>query len=394
MKYCFFPHYSSKNHGCEAIAVSTLNILKKYVPNARTLLLTKYPKGSSLRGEQMTYELYDAEYVMPLPSLKRYSLPWFKYHFGKIVKKDIALDLITKQLLKSQNELFAENDVFVSIGGDNYCYGRPTPFYAMNRVAHQSGSKTILWGCSVEPSAIDTEMLTDLKLYDKIVARESLTYNALVERGLKNAVLYPDPAFTLSPRDSGIKLDNTIGINVSPMIMDYSADVSMVFNAFCKLVRYILEKTDCNIALIPHVTVATTNDAVTLAKLKNAFADESRVFLIGEMDCRRLKDVISQCRFFIGARTHATIAAYSTCVPTLVCGYSVKAKGIATDIFGKYDKFVIPVQNISDDTAIVDAFDYFLKNEDEIRNHLKKTMPDYIGRSWSAGKELCDAVKK
>lgn len=60
------------------------------------------------------------------------------------------------------------------------------------------------------------------------------------------------------------------------------------------------------------------------------------------------KSIISRCDMFIGARTHATIAAYSTCVPTLVIGYSVKSKGIAKDIFGTDEGLVIPVSEITD----------------------------------------------
>lgn len=50
---------------------------------------------------------------------------------------------------------------------------------------------------------------------------------------------------------------------------------------------------------------------------------------------------------FIGVRIYVTIAAYSTEVPTLVLGYSVKSRGIAKDIFGSEENYVIPVQDIS-----------------------------------------------
>ena len=53
-----------------------------------------------------------------------------------------------------------------------------------------------------------------------------------------------------------------------------------------------------------------------------------------------LKGFIARCRFFVGARTHATIAAYSSCIPTFSVGYSIKAKGIAQDIFGTYKNYV------------------------------------------------------
>lgn len=387
-KYCFYPHPSSKNHGCEAIAVTSQNILKRCVPGAETLLLVKYPKGSEARGEALAYDIYDNELHTYIPTLKRYSPRWFAYQINKLFKKDISVNLLTKQMLRAHSELFEKYDVFVSIGGDNYCYGRPAGFYAMNRAAHAMGKKTVLWGCSVEPTAINEEMVSDLKLYDKIVARESITYTALCKNGVKNACLYPDPAFTLKPEKTDIFLENTVGINISPMILDYAHNAKKMMQAFKTLAEYILENTDCNIALIPHVTAAATNDIESLNALKAVFPGEARIRTIPDMNCQKLKSVIAQCRIFIGARTHATIAAYSSCVPTLVCGYSVKSKGIATDLFGTYDKFVVPVQQISDQNVLKDSFVWIMKNENSIRSHLQDIMPGYIEKSWEAGREL------
>lgn len=46
----------------------------------------------------------------------------------------------------------------------------------------------------------------------------------------------------------------------------------------------------------------------------------------------QIRYVISKCHSFIGARTHAVISAYSTCVPAIALGYSIKSKGIAKDL--------------------------------------------------------------
>jgi polysaccharide pyruvyl transferase WcaK-like protein len=54
----------------------------------------------------------------------------------------------------------------------------------------------------------------------------------------------------------------------------------------------------------------------------------------GNIGARQVKWVISKCRYFIGARTHATVAAFSTGVPTISIAYSKKARGINRDIFG------------------------------------------------------------
>lgn len=50
--------------------------------------------------------------------------------------------------------------------------------------------------------------------------------------------------------------------------------------------------------------------------------------MIEDAPCGDLKGYISRCRFLVAARTHASIAAYSTGVPALVAGYSVKARGL------------------------------------------------------------------
>lgn len=85
-----------------------------------------------------------------------------------------------------------------------------------------------------------------------------------------------------------------------------------------------------------------------------------------------LKGIIAQCRFFIGARTHATIAAYSSGIPTLVVGYSVKARGIAKDLFGKEDGYVIPVQLLKHEDDIKTELKKIIGRENEIRKALKK----------------------
>jgi len=110
--------------------------------------------------------------------------------------------------------------------------------------------------------------------------------------------------------------------------------------------------------------------------------------MIDDHNCMELKGFISHCRMFIGARTHATIAAYSTCVPTLAVGYSVKAKGIAKDIFGTYENYVILVQSLQYEDDLIKAYQWFCDHENEIRTHLHNFMPSYIEKAWQAGEVI------
>ena len=104
-----------------------------------------------------------------------------------------------------------------------------------------------------------------------------------------------------------------------------------------------------------------------------------------------LKGYISRCRMFVGARTHATIAAYSSCVPTVVLGYSVKSVGIATDLFGTSKNYVLPVQSLNDADELKDHFKWLMFNEEEIRKHLEKIMTAYILKAY-AGKEALEKL--
>ena len=89
----------------------------------------------------------------------------------------------------------------------------------------------------------------------------------------------------------------------------------------------------------------------------------------------QLKHLISQCRLFIGARTHATIAAYSTGIPTLVVGYSVKSRGIAMDLFGTNERYVLPIQQLREPEELIGAYHWLEDNADNIRMRLQEVIP-------------------
>ncbi|MFR2988275.1 MAG: polysaccharide pyruvyl transferase family protein, partial [Faecalibacillus sp.] len=131
-----------------------------------------------------------------------------------------------------------------------------------------------------------------------------------------------------------------------------------------------------------------------LRVLYDKFKDTGRVVMLEDHNCMELKGYISRCRFFIGARTHATIAAYSTCVPTLVIGYSVKAKGIAKDIFGTYENYVLPVQSLSNKDDLVNSFEWMKDNEDGIRKHLNEFMPGYKEKALQGKVEIDKLLDK
>ena len=365
-----YGHGGSGNHGCEAIVRSIEKVLAKKNLHLMTMGIK----------EDTNYRLDDI--VIPY-SAKEFDKNWsfLKAYFKlKLFKEYIHLDMLPYcNYLKKINKKY---DIALSIGGDNYCYGETTIYQHLNRFYNSRKIKTALVGCSIEPDIIQhQDMKNDLMLYSLIIARESLTYNALIKNGLKNVILLPDPAFQLDkvslPLPEKFVEKNTVGINISPLVIKCEEKDNITLKNYMNLIEYIIHSTDMNIALIPHVIWDHSNDLEPLNWLYNKYKNTKRVVLVEDNNCMELKGYISRCRFMIAARTHASIAAYSTCVPTLVVGYSVKAKGIAQDIFGSYKNYVLPVQSLTKDDELVAAFKWLQENETSIKKHLESVMPSY-----------------
>ena len=384
-KFFLYGHNGSGNHGCEAIVRSTCKILRNGFGDVDITLAS----GNTIEDKK-----YKLDKVINLVNEKntiaKLSLPYINAYLNLKLKKD---GLESEKLAYRKTFYNVDKDMIAfSIGGDNYCYPGYERFTMLHNMLRERNIKTVLWGCSVEPSKINNFMKEDLINYDLIIARETLTYDALKNIGA-NVKLYPDPAFQLDKIEKKLpknfKENNTVGINISPMVMNKENVLGITIENYIELMKYILENTDMNVVLIPHVIWEDNNDDRKPSKfLYDKFKDTNRVVLIEDDNCEVLKGYISRCRFFIGARTHSTIAAYSTCVPTLVIGYSVKAKGIAKDIFGTYKNYVLPVQSLSNKDDLINAFEWMKNNEDDIRKHLNKFMPGYKEKALQGKVEI------
>ena len=119
------------------------------------------------------------------------------------------------------------------------------------------------------------------------------------------------------------------------------------------------------------------DDRDAMQPLFDEFKGSGRICMISDGTCEQLKGYIARCQLFVGARTHATIAAYSSGVPTLVVGYSTKAKGIARDLFGTDEQYVLPVQSLETPEDMTMAFDWLNVHSDRIEKVLQQKMPAY-----------------
>jgi polysaccharide pyruvyl transferase WcaK-like protein len=247
----------------------------------------------------------------------------------------------------------------ISIGGDNFCYNNWHRLLVFQEKAKKIGAKSILWGCSIEPNRVNTEMTDCLNTYDKIITRESETYNSLVRNGINTELLlYPDIAFALEPKPLEFQFQGKfVGINLSPLILKYENARGIIRKNVSRLIDYLFEKTEYKVLLIPHVINPVDNDYAVLEEIYLEFCEKckGRIFLAGNKLCAaEYKYLISKCEFVFCSRTHASIAAYSTNVPCVVIGYSVKARGIAKDL--GMENFLISGADIDKENVLLEKY--------------------------------------
>lgn len=385
MKYIMFEHAGSGNHGCEAIVRSTMDLLG----NNEYFL-------QSLNVEEDKHYLGN-EHVKLIESktgfVDRNSYCGLIMRMRQRLSSKYDYDIL--ESLYRHSELLKKNSIALSIGGDNYCYYATIDSMRDKlRAFSFRGIPCVLWGCSIDQNFLNEWTKNDLSYYSLITARESLTLEYLENIGLRdNVILCSDPAFTLRRQETNWKNDiflnyEVVGINISDFMKYYNAYPDATYRNFRKLIDYLLENTDSYIALIPHVCQINNNDLIPIKQLASTYNNERILVEDEDYNCMQIKDIIAKCKVFIGCRTHSTIAAYSSGVPTLVVGYSVKARGIAKDIFGNYEDYLVDVREFTTDDDLLKLYLSFKEKEREIRSFLNITMPNYINRAYFAKNAL------
>lgn len=386
-------HTGSINRGCEAIVRSTVKILNEAGLSDISVLTfdEKYDRtlGLDKKVRLMPYpQRTFTEKAMTILKRKLFNnWVWGFRSFHKNLFKNIEKD----------------SAVF-NIGGDTYCYSEPYLSYALNLMAEENCVPSVFWGCSVEEKVLKNDaMKADINRYSAVIAREENTFETLGKiLGDKTKLFHTcDPAFHLeigkTPLPPSFKDKNTLGINVSPLVFkNPDNDEDIMYKNIRNLIDRVLSETDMAVCLIPHVYNSEKNlqDIKILRKIYEPYKDGGRVSLIeDELSCTEIKYIISRCRFFVGARTHATIAAYSTGVPALALSYSVKSIGIAKDLFGTAENYALSWKSLSSENEISDVFfGGILKNESEILEIYGKVLPEYKQSISDATKKLIETL--
>ncbi len=393
-----------QNRGCEAIVRGTTKILRAHFKDPRFISLSHFQNEEQYQKQKAQEYDKDIEHLHSIclskkkiaqnfwkPSHLRYAYDHFR-HPERVKYR------VYEQMLPHLDDAAA----VLSVGGDNYSldYGVPREFTNLDDVAIEKGKPIVIWGASVGPfSAMpDYErfMSEHLKKITGIFARESATIDYLNGIGVTDNVhAVADPAFLMDavkPKgiDDEIPIDEgSIGLNFSPLIAKYATNGNLEEWTLiaARIVSHLAEATEMPIYLIPHVTSPHPNDHSFMQQMLSKVHDDVDITLMpSKYNAEETKWIISKMLVFAGARTHSTIAALSSSVPTLSFAYSIKAQGINRDIFGS-TKYCLDPSHL-DPEAVTKHLLSMLDNSMIIKEDLRRKITKIQNTALSSGMKL------
>jgi len=389
------------NRGCEAIVRGTVKILRHYYKDPSFLCVSNFQNEDQLKKQSLEEKDNSIIHKKTNRAYRKFDFYWFLNKTLKNTFPQINKYIIYKEMLP-----YIENaNAILSVGGDNYSldYGIPKLFTDLDDIVLKKRKPLIIWGASIGPFNRDPQyeyyMRDHLNKVNTIFARESVTVDYLKGIGVsKNVYRVADPAFLMDPiKPARNEIDiekESMGLNFSPLMAKYitAGNENECIKIVSKFVSDIHKKTNLKIYLIPHVTSPHTNDYHFLKQIVENIKDsQDSVYLIPPIyNAAETKWIISKMHIFAGARTHSTIAALSSAVPTLSFSYSIKAKGINRDIFG-HEKYCIDPYNLKSET-ITNKIESILQNYEEIHQNLLSKMPLIREEALIAGEYLKEKI--
>lgn len=405
MKIYFAGQDNFGNRGCEALIRANVKTISAVMPGTQFYV----PSGNIANDQKQWPEhaQFNVEFIRSEPMPER--IRWWS-RLRRILP--LVSNIRPKfQLTAYTQDKIAECDAVLMTGGDiiSLDYGLESLFYWQQicEAAMAMNKKTVLWAGSVGPftklPAIEKIMRDFLRRFDLITVRETASFHYLESLGIDHVKLVTDPAFVLDvdqvPLPALFEAGNDVlGFNVSPLITKFRGSEEKKNELEQEVIDFLDEVIRVNqthVLLVPHVDPldgrSENSDSAymekILAKLRaRGHGPECLDILPRGYNAIQLKGVIAHCSYFMGARTHATVAAISQKVPTTSIAYSIKAKGINQDLFGHLD-YVLETPEVNKST-LSEHFSILKNNRDSIIEFLTDKLKTWKEKSSGSAKFL------
>lgn len=363
------------NRGCVALSIASLSILNRILEEKGIKATIYLPDSGFLENEKRIYHVNGLEDITYVSC----TYP----PFG--IKSLIKLCLKPKKLFQNIG-LFRKADFILDIGqGDSFAdiYGKDrfVSIDKIHRVARLFNKPYCLLPQTIGPFKNESIRKKAVKSIEKaffVMARDerSLDYLKEIAPKQRNIGHYIDVAFLLPyNKESFDKNYIHVGLNISALLWHggYTKDNQFGLKDNYKelvkaIIKYFLSYDKVIVHLIPHVVTSerhVENDYAVSYDLLREISNPRLVLAPLFLGPCEAKGYISGQDFFMGARMHATIAAFSSGVPVVPMAYSRKFNGLFLDTLDY--KYMVDLKQDSNEEAL-----QMIKSAFENRAQLKE----------------------
>ncbi len=321
----------------------------------------------------------------------------------RLLRWDLPVPGGLRRLLR----VYAASDLVIAAGG-GYLYttsrihGNVMLLIHLHsfRLAALLGKPVYLWAQSIGPFAAGYQariVRLALSAVRLVEVREEVSRDLLAGWELKVPVREAADAAFLLPAaepDAGLGLATSsaslrVGMTVRRWFRDpaQQLDYQRTMAAFADR---LVQECDGEVVFVPQVTAVRQHDddrraAREVAGLMTR-TDRARV-VEHELSAPQVKWLCGRMDFFVGTRMHSNIFALSLGVPTLAISYQPKTDGIMAQL--GLGAFVLPITGLSPG-RLWHAFDHLRESAGEVREQLRRVIPEQTARSEVAGRLIAD----
>ena len=332
------------NRGCVALSVSAMYIIDKIL-NDENIPHTFYlPQSGHDQKEEHTIKTGDV--TLKFVSLMDITPLTVKQYIKNLIKY-----LAKWKEYQTTKKAYKEADFILDIGqgdsfADIYGKGRFEWIFSQYRLGMKFKKKYCILPQTIGPfedPAIRKRACKGINYAKCVMTRDKQSYDFVKELSPNKAVSeIIDVAFFMPYKKKEFNKDFIhVGLNVSALLWHggYTRDNQFGLNVdypsvIRSIIDYFLKQANVKVHLIPHVVGGERHVENDYAVSYDLFEEYNHPNLILSplfLDPISAKSYIAGMDFFMGARMHSTIAAFSSEVPVVPMAYSRKFNGLFTD---------------------------------------------------------------
>lgn len=327
------------NRGCVALSLSSMYIIGEIL-NDRNIPHTFYlPQSGYTQKNIHTIKVSDD--IIKFVSLPDITPLDFKHRLKNLLKKD---SVQTKDVYKNVDFILdiGQGDSFADIYGK----GRFDWIFSQYRLGMKYHKPYCILPQTIGPfkdPKIREQAKKGIDYASCVMVRDKQSYDYVKELlPEKEVTEVIDVAFFMPFKRK--TFDNSrihVGLNISALLWHggYTCDNQFGLKTHYQslihdIIKYFLAQNGITLHLIPHVVGADRsleNDYAVSFDLCEEFNNPNLVLSPLFLDPISAKSYIAGMDFFMGARMHSTIAAFSSGVPVVPMAYSRKFNGLFAD---------------------------------------------------------------